>query len=232
MTSQATAYRVLIASPSDVPDQRAEAANTANGLNSTLVVDFGAVLVPIMWETDSTPVMGERPQGAINRQIVDQSDILVGIFWTRLGTPTGEAASGTAEEIQRFLDQKKKVLLYFSNAHIPQDTDLEEFQRLKGFRESCKTRGLVDDFDSTDDLRTKVERHLRSTIRELQHGTDQAVVTGGQLTRDDGDERSIVVSQYRAFLIRYEAEWTSERDSGPRGIDDGKRILRDRQETR
>jgi hypothetical protein len=35
---------------------------------------------------------------------VESGDILMGVFWTRLGTPTGKAPSGTVEEIEHFRD--------------------------------------------------------------------------------------------------------------------------------
>ena len=47
--------------------------------------------------THSRPQMGDRPQELINKQLVGHCDLLIGSFWTRLGTPTGRAESGTAE---------------------------------------------------------------------------------------------------------------------------------------
>jgi hypothetical protein len=32
--------------------------------------------------------MGDEPQKIINKRILKDADLLVGIFWTRLGTPT------------------------------------------------------------------------------------------------------------------------------------------------
>ena len=59
------------------------------------------VLLPLRWETHTAPEFGTRPQEVINRAIVDECDLLVGIFWTRIGSPTGVADSGTLEEIER-----------------------------------------------------------------------------------------------------------------------------------
>ena len=50
----------------------------------------------------------------LNDQLVDRCDILVGMFWTKLGTSTGVAASGTVEEIDRFVAAGKPAMLYFS----------------------------------------------------------------------------------------------------------------------
>src|SRR5688572_29161035 len=114
MPFQATAYRVLIASPSDVPDERKLANEIVHQWTAIHGASTQTVLLPVMWETHTAPEMGDRPQSIINRQIVDDSDALVGIFWTRIGTPTGVAESGSVEEIERFINSAKPAMLYFS----------------------------------------------------------------------------------------------------------------------
>ncbi|MFO7659441.1 MAG: hypothetical protein R6V77_00850 [Candidatus Cloacimonadaceae bacterium] len=52
----------------------------------------------------------------MNQQLVKSCDLVIGAFWTKLGTPTGKAESGTAEEIEQFRAEGKPVLLYFSSA--------------------------------------------------------------------------------------------------------------------
>ena len=42
--------------------------------------------------------MGSDPQQIINSQVSDEYDIFIGILWTRFGTPTERAGSGTEEE--------------------------------------------------------------------------------------------------------------------------------------
>jgi len=42
--------------------------------------------------------MGDRPQAIINKQLVDDADILVAVFWTKLGTATGAAMSGSVAQ--------------------------------------------------------------------------------------------------------------------------------------
>jgi hypothetical protein len=43
--------------------------------------------------------MGAPPQTIINQQVLDKFDLLVGVFWTRVGTSTENHLSGTIEEI-------------------------------------------------------------------------------------------------------------------------------------
>lgn len=70
------------------------------------------------WKTHGTPQSGVRPQEAINRQFVRSSDILVGLFWTKIGTSIGIAESGTVENIDLFVASGETTLLYFSRRPI------------------------------------------------------------------------------------------------------------------
>jgi nucleoside 2-deoxyribosyltransferase len=167
MTFQATVVRVLIASPGDTGQARVLLRDVLQEWNSLHSEDSRVMLLPVMWERDATPEMGDRPQGIINRQLVDASDILVGIFWTRLGTPTSEAESGTAEEIERFIRAGKPVLIYFSQEPvIPNSIDAEQYERLNAFRESLKARGLFDGYTTQEELWRKASAALTRTIRQ------------------------------------------------------------------
>jgi hypothetical protein len=73
--------------------------------------------------------MGERPQAIINRQLVDDADLLFAVFSTRLGSPTGVAESGTAEEIERLRGMQKPVLVYFSQAPLLRNHNVDEPRR-------------------------------------------------------------------------------------------------------
>ena len=59
-----------------------------------------------------------RPQAAINAQLVSRCDILLGLFWTKIGTSTGIAESGTVEEIDQCVASGKPTLLYFSHRKV------------------------------------------------------------------------------------------------------------------
>ena len=99
MPFKAEIYRVLIASPSDLAEERQAATDAINEWNSQHAVAESVVLLPVKWETHATPRSGVGPQEAINEELIHASDILVGMFWTRFGTSTGIAESGTVEEI-------------------------------------------------------------------------------------------------------------------------------------
>ncbi len=102
MPFESLTYRVLIASPADLAEERQAATNAINEWNAQHASAESVVLLPIKWETHALPTAGIRPQQAINRQLVRTSDFLIGMFWTKLGTSTGVAESGTVEEIDQF----------------------------------------------------------------------------------------------------------------------------------
>lgn len=111
MPFTATVLRVMIASPSDVERERQIAQEVIHEVNSTHAEHQRVVLLPVTWETHAVPDMRERAQAVINREVLAACEILIGIFWTRLGTPTGVASSGTVEEITEHVGAGKHALL-------------------------------------------------------------------------------------------------------------------------
>ena len=149
MSFPARVYRILIASPSDVSDEREIAVSTIQNWNDMNSGERQLVLLPLRWETHSSPEYGKRPQEIINRQVVDRCDLLLGIFWTRIGSPTGTAESGTLEEIERVAAQGKPVMLYFSQLRQnPDNIDLEQLRKLREFKENTFPNALVETYST------------------------------------------------------------------------------------
>ena len=74
MPYQATVYRVFIASPSDVTDEREIVTKVIDDWNAINSVKNSIVLLPIRWETHSYPQTGLHPQKIINKQILLVTD--------------------------------------------------------------------------------------------------------------------------------------------------------------
>ena len=107
------------------------------------------VLLPVGWETHAAPALGERPQALINKQVLKTCDLLVAIFWTRLGTSTGAAESGTVEEIREHLAAGKPAMVYFSTIPAePASIDRDQYNNLSIFRESIQQFGIVEEYES------------------------------------------------------------------------------------
>lgn len=170
MAYQATVIPVMIASPSDVHEYRGIVRDVLHEWNYINSVSSNAVLMPVGWETHSSPELGAEPQELINDRVLVECDLLIGIFWTRLGTPTSVATSGTVEEIQRHVKSGKPAMVYFSTAPASLDTvNLDQYAALKEFREWCKSQGLIEFFDHGLDFQSKLRRQLQVAILKNPH---------------------------------------------------------------
>lgn len=162
----ATVLSVLIASPSDIKEHREVLRNVVLDWNATHWAAEGIVLMPIKWETHAHPASGDYPQGIINKQIVDSCDVVIAAFWSRIGTATPVAPSGTVEEIDRLRSKGKKVLLYFSTAPLPQNYDPDQWRMLIEYRQSL-TDTLHWEFSTPEDLYRLASHHLALVIHEI-----------------------------------------------------------------
>jgi len=162
-------FRILIASPSDVDEEREIVVRVIQEWNDLYSYTRRVALLPLRWETHTAPEYGVRPQEVINRAIVDNCDLLVGVFWTRIGTPTGIADSGTLEEINRVAKAGKPVMLYFSRVGAdPDQLDLAQLTRLKEFKANTYPNALTESFKSQIEFRDKFAKQLELKVRELQ----------------------------------------------------------------
>ncbi|WP_439401225.1 hypothetical protein ACNJYA_30655 [Bradyrhizobium sp. DASA03068] len=165
MSYQATVFNVMIASPSDVDIERGLAREIIHEWNAVNSSTRSIALMPIGWETHSHPSMEDRPQGVLNKQILDDADLLVAIFWTRIGTPTGEAVSGSVEEIERHVNAGKPAMIYFSSAPVRAESVVDaQYKALLEFKAKLKDRGLYVPYESTGDFAAKFRNQLALKI--------------------------------------------------------------------
>ncbi|MGK2915041.1 MAG: hypothetical protein ACSLE5_11450 [Porticoccaceae bacterium] len=166
----ATVLPIMIASPGDVHEYRAIARDVIHEWNYIYSPTTGAVLMPVGWETHSSPELGSSAQELINDRVLEDCDLLVGIFWTRLGTPTGKAASGTVEEIERHVAAGKPAMVYFSTAPASLETVApEQYAALKEFRTWCQSQGIIESFSNALDFQGKFRRHLQIALQKNAH---------------------------------------------------------------
>ncbi|MFH1816534.1 MAG: DUF4062 domain-containing protein [Pseudomonadota bacterium] len=170
MSYNATVYKVMIASPNDVSAERSIVREVLSEWNVVNADIRNQVLLPVGWETHSVPEMGDHPQAIINKQILHDCDLLVGVFWTRIGTATGTYASGTVEEIEEHIKTGRPTMLYFSSAPVmPDSVDLEQYRQLKEFRQSCQSRGLYEPYMDIQDFQSKFYRQLQLKINRDEY---------------------------------------------------------------
>lgn len=166
MAYDSRVLRIFIASPSDVLAERQSIAKVIQEWNDAHSYGTKTVLLPLRWETHSAPDLKDTAQNIIN-EVVDQCDFAVGAFWTRIGSSTGKAISGTVEEIERVRAANKPVMLYFSKAQLPTDADLGQVQKVRDYKASLSTAGLYWEYQTIVEFETAFKRHLNIKVNEL-----------------------------------------------------------------
>ncbi|OCI30289.1 hypothetical protein [Oerskovia enterophila] len=175
MTFAANVVSVLIASPSDTAAERDAVEQAIHQWNADRAERQGVVLMPLRWEVNAVPVMSDTPQGAINKQLLDRADIVIGVFFARLGQATKRYPSGTVEEIIEANEVGKPVHVYFSSADVPiNQIDIGQLTHLKDVKADLRIRALYGEFASIDELKMKVRSALEHDLAELNLSTPAA----------------------------------------------------------
>jgi hypothetical protein len=223
MPTNCVAVQILIASPSDLNEERLRAKRVVEHWNTVNASRCHVVFLPLMWELQAVPEHGDRPQAIVNKQIVQQADAVAAFFWTRLGTPTGVAESGTVEEVKALIASGKPVSIYFSKRLSDvYKHDHVEFARLREFRDWCSTEGLIDEFSDPDSLATKLDRLLDHLAQRFS----TTVISGGYRELEERKKPEPPLAEIQKYMKNATATWHAERNSEPFNTDDGKRILR------
>jgi hypothetical protein len=167
MAYDAKIIEIIIASPSDVAEERQIVRDVVMEWNAVHARHRSVALLPVSWETHSSPELGGRPQQMINDRLLAHADLLVGIFWTRVGSPTGKAISGSVEEIEAHHQKGKPVMLYFSEKPAAlANLDHDQYFQLQKFRDWARGKGLVGTFEDRDDFRIKFQRELQIILQD------------------------------------------------------------------
>lgn len=186
-------FQVMIASPGDVNEERKIAREVINEWNSINSRKTKIFLLPLGWEKEIAPQTGTSAQDIINKEILEKCDLLVGIFWTRIGTPTKNYASGSVEEIQKHISSKKPAMLYFSSQPVvPDSIDNDQYQKLKEFKEYCKTLGIIENFQNIYEFKENFRRHLSILINSHEY-FNKFIYNPSVETFQDVDNSGIVV---------------------------------------
>lgn len=105
--------------------------------------------------------MGDRAQGVLNKQILQDADFLIGMFWTRIGTPTGDHESGTLEEIREHIQKGKPAMICFSDQPVQMGSvDQEQYQKLMDFKTECYKEGLVSSYETLENFSNIINEAL------------------------------------------------------------------------
>ena len=163
--------KLTLCGPTDVAKEIALATEVIDEWNCQHGEERGFWVKHLHWSTDSYPDAQESGQGAINKQLIDSTDILVAVFWSRIGTATPNAESGTVEEIRRALVAGKKVMVYFSDLEpLPSGVSTEQVNRLWAFRQQLRAEKSCWTFQSRSRFRDDFANHLALVLNDLPLG--------------------------------------------------------------
>ncbi|HEX8456641.1 MAG TPA: SUMF1/EgtB/PvdO family nonheme iron enzyme [Pyrinomonadaceae bacterium] len=168
-------YRVFVASPGDVREEREIVPAVIEQVNRTTGQELGIHLDSWMWDMDAAPNAG-APQDVINPEL-DQAHIVIVIFWNRLGTPTLNADSGTVEEFTRAFErwQQKglpRLMVYFCERPAFLRTAQERMQALQvsNFREKISGKVLAQSYENTTGFERRLLQDFPQVCRDMLKG--------------------------------------------------------------
>lgn len=163
---QANVYKVMIGAPSDVDSEVQVATEVIQKWNNINAISHKLVLLPSHWSIDAYPTLSQKPQKAINKQLVEKSDLLICIFGSKIGTPTDDYISGTVEEIEEHLKAGKQVMVFFCKNIDKSKTNLEQISKLISFQRDMFNRGLCADYNNIDDFRIALTDKLALCVND------------------------------------------------------------------
>lgn len=167
--------RIVLASPSDVQPERDVLPGVIEELNRGLGAVLGVDLKLYRWETDACPGFHpEGPQGLIDPILrIEDSDLLIGIFWKRFGKPTKGAGSGTEHEFLTAYEAWKKagrpqIMMYFKEAPYSPKTreETEQWGKVLDFKANFPKEGLWWPVKTTNKFKELVRQHLSGWLRD------------------------------------------------------------------
>jgi TIR domain len=172
---QAKILRVVVVSPGDVQMERDALYGIAAEINRATAADRGIRLELARWETDAYPGFHlEGPQGLIDPILrIADSDVVIGIFWKRFGTPTFEAGSGTEHEIQIAYEAWQRsgapqIMVYFNERPSAPGSSAEadQWARVLRFKETFSKEGLWWTYKGRAQFEKLVRNHLSQFVRD------------------------------------------------------------------
>lgn len=181
MKHNVTMFDLLLSCPGDAYKECYPAVKGAiEKINADPQINNSIAISLKHWSTSSYPQSGGQAQKLLNLQIVNDADIAIAVFWTRFGTPTDNYGSGTEEEINLLIQNKKQVFLYFLDKPVPPSITgspeyTENFKKITLFRQNYN--GIYHVVKDENDLQENIVAHLKlyfsKSNMEIKNGSNK-----------------------------------------------------------
>ena len=168
MKNNFTHYYYLISCPSDIKQEIETVQAVLNDFNEQIGEINNLNIKYKYWKTHVLPESGSAPQKIINKQIVENSDGIIAIFWSKFGSPTSRYGSGTEEEIEKMLKKKKHVMIYFSNAPLPPSMyNPDDIKRIADFKKKYEGKGIYFEYSSVNEFEELLKSHINTYFSRI-----------------------------------------------------------------
>jgi hypothetical protein len=152
MPSTVTAFAVKIASPGDAGMELFIAREVIGEWNALHALEQKRVLIPL----------AEADAGS--------TDLLIAIFCAAKGTPDASSSPGIELAIEKQLEAKRPVLIYFSEGRADLGgINVREARVLEEFKKRFESRASLDSFSDEKEFRAKFARQLDLTVSSHAH---------------------------------------------------------------
>lgn len=209
MPKTITRYKIFLASPSDLEEDRVSIDDVISELNLTFGKLNDISLELVKWETHSAPAISiQNQQKIISNDLGQDYDLFIGLLWKKFGTPTDEADSGTEEEFlnahKRFVDSPNslQILFYFKTSPIPfSEINPEQIKKIQDFKSDLENYKnlLYWEYQDTEQLNKFLRIHIPLRIQELQKNQSK------ELESEEPQELSVEKDAIEEFgLIDYQ----------------------------
>jgi|GEM_PF-5849246 len=202
MENDVRVFRVFLASPSDLADERRVARDVVEALNTVCSKEIDLRIELLGWE-DTLPGAG-RPQALINADL-DKADLFLGCLWQKMGSPSGaHGKTGFEEEFERALTRNQnsgtpEMWLFIKEVDATRTSDPgEQLKRVLEFRKNQQEgkQLLFKEFKDVQSWRELLrDLLLRRIFREIANqpaiGKEEQA-TGSAGTPDHGTDSEAV----------------------------------------
>jgi hypothetical protein len=173
LMTEKTIIKCFIASPGDTKEEREICESVFSTINQGIGEAYNFKLESLKWENNVHPGIGEDGQAVINNQVKDKYDLFIGIMYTKFGSPTLRAESGTEEEFniayKKAIESKNmEIFFYFNDMAInPSKIDLSQYRKVKDFRDNVVAKQcMYCVYNGVDDFKEKLAKNLNQYFND------------------------------------------------------------------
>lgn len=204
-------YRIFLASPSDLTEEREAIDAVISELNENYGNQNNIIIELLKWETNSAPAISNDSVQSIINNDIPEYDLFIGLLWMKFGTPTKLFGSGTEEEFElahaKFIKDPNsiQILFYFKNAFPASFDDInpEQLIKVKKFKSSLGEKNVLYwDYDKNEDLCRFLRTHIPARIEGLKKTSTLPII---EVEKSETEVFEVEVIQEEEFgVLDYE----------------------------